>query len=98
MVRTRIHAPAQSGVALFLVLVLWLLKPLPRGRRVASVFVTGVAGMIGTYGAMMVWWGLPAAYGLGAAGNLLVGWLLLLVVVERLVLGKQTERGTEQTT
>ena len=91
-----LHVLTQAGVALFLVLVLWLLKPLPRGRRMASVFVIGVAAMIGTYGSMMVWWGLPAAYGLGASVNLLAGWLLLLVVVERLVFGKQAEASREQ--
>ena len=65
--------------------MLWLLKPLTRGRRVATVLGIGVAGMIATYGAMMVWWGLPAAYGVGKSVNLLVGWLLVLVVVERLL-------------
>ena len=86
---------AQFGVALFLVLVLWLLKPLPRGRRVATVLGLGVAGMIASYGAMMVWWGLPAAYGVGTSVNLLVGWLLVLVVVERQIFAKQTGHKTE---
>lgn len=83
------HTVVQCGVALFLVLVIWLLQPLSRMRRLTAVLFLGVAGMLASYGTLMVWWGLPAGYGVGSAVNVLVGWFLVLLVVDRLTSGKR---------
>jgi hypothetical protein len=86
------HALTQAGVAAFLVLVLWVLAPLPRARRLAAVGVLGVAATIATYGGMLNWQGMPAAHGVGESFNLVVGWLLTFSVIDRLVVGKQSGR------
>ena len=83
------HALTQAGVATFLVLVLYVLAPLPRARRLAAVVIVGVAGTIATYGGMLNWMGMPAAYGVGESFNLLVAWLLAFSVIDRLALGKR---------
>ena len=49
----------------------------------------GVAGAIATYGGMLNWMGMPAAYGVGESSNLLVSWLLAFAVIDRLALGKR---------
>ena len=85
------HALTQAAVAAFLVLVLGVLAPLPRLRRLAAVAVLAMTGAIATYGGMLNWWGLPVAYGLGEGFNLLVGWLLAFSVIDRLALGKRPE-------
>jgi len=82
------HALTQAGVAAFLVLVLCVLAPLPRARRLAAVGVLGLAATIATYGGMLNWQGMPAAYGVGESFNLVVGWLLAFSAIDRLVLGK----------
>ncbi len=82
------HALTQAGVATLLVLVLWVLAPLPRARRLAAVAALGVAGAIATYGGMLNWMGMPAAYGVGESFNLLMGWLLAFSVIDRLVMGR----------
>jgi hypothetical protein len=33
----------------------------------------------------MVWWNLPAAYGVGEAANLVVGWVLVVLVLDRML-------------
>ena len=83
------HALTQAGVAAFLVLVLWVLTPLPRARRLAAVGILGVAGAIATYGGMLNWMGMPAAYGVGESFNLLAGWLLVFSVIDLVALGKR---------
>ena len=65
--------------------MLRILKPLPRARRLSAVLLTAVAGMIATYWEEMNWQGVPAAYGLGETLNFLLGWLLALLVIDRLV-------------
>ena len=87
------HALTQAGVAAFLVLVSWVLAPLPRARRLAAVGILCVAGTIATYGGMLNWMGMPAAYGVGESFNLLVGWLLAFSVIDLLVLGKRAGQG-----
>jgi len=83
------HALTQAGVATFLVVLLWVLAPLPRARRLAAVVILGLAGTTATYVGMLNWWGMPAAYGVGESFNLVVGWLLAFSVIDRLVLGKR---------
>jgi hypothetical protein len=83
-----LHILSQAAIALFLVLVLWPLQRLRRTARLASVLLLGVAAMLGSHGTMMVWWGTPAAYAVGSAGNLLAGWLLAFSAIDRIVLGK----------
>jgi hypothetical protein len=84
------HAMTQAGVAVFLVLVLWVLSPLSRARRHAAVVCLGVAGAIATYGGMLNWMGMPAAYGVSESFNLVAGWLLAFSVIDRLVVGKRS--------
>jgi hypothetical protein len=84
------HALTQAGVAAFLVLVLWVLAPLPRARRLLVVGILGVAATTATYGGMLNWMGMPAAYGVGESFNLVVGWLLAFSAIDRLVRAKRT--------
>jgi len=81
------HALTQTGVAVLLVLVLGVLSPLPRARRLAAVVVLGAAATIATYGAMLNWMGMPATYGVGESFNLLGGWLLAFAVIDRVAGG-----------
>ena len=78
------HALTQAGVAALLVLVSYVLAPLPRARRLAAVIALGVAGATATYGGMLNWWGLPAGYGVGESFNVVMGWLLAFLAIERL--------------
>jgi hypothetical protein len=80
----------QAGVAACLTLVLGLLAPLPRPRRLAVVGTMGLAATVGIYGGMMNWWGMPAGYGVGESVNAVAAWLLAGAVIDRLILGKRT--------
>lgn len=82
-----IHALTQLGVGVLLSLATWLLREVARRRRIALVFVMGVAGALSTYGGMMNWWGLPVPYGVGEAANLVAGWMIALFAADRLLLG-----------
>ena len=58
------------------------------------MFVIAVAAMVATYASMMIWWGLPARYGAGEAVNIIAGWLLVLLVIDRVVFGKRVRLET----
>jgi hypothetical protein len=83
------HALTQAGVAAFLLLVLCILAPLSRARRVAVVIVLAVAATLATYGAMLNWWGMPATCGAGESFNLVAAWLLASLAMDRLAVAKQ---------
>jgi hypothetical protein len=68
------EALTQGIVALSLYL---LLRCSGVGRRFwGLVICASISAGAATYGSLMNWWGLPAAYALGAAANMVIGWLL----------------------
>jgi hypothetical protein len=69
--------------------VLCLLAQLPRTRRLGVVLGLALAGTISIYGGQLNWMGMPAAYGVGAGANLVMGWLLAFSLIDRVVLGRQ---------
>jgi len=79
-----LHAVTQLGVTVLLLLVLRLIQAATFARRMLVVAAFAVAASIATYGAMMNWMGMPAAYGVGEGFNLMAGWLLAAALVDRI--------------
>ena len=77
------EALTQLLVGFCLALLLHLSVSLRQRRRWALVGVAALAGIIAQVGPLMNWWGLPPAYALGTAANLLIGWLLVAWVSAR---------------
>lgn len=78
------HALTQFCVANLLILVLCILAPLSRARRLAAVLCLSVTGTIAIYGGMLNWMGMPSVYGLGQSFNHVVGWFFAFLVIDRL--------------
>lgn len=70
------EAITQAAVALALTKLLAVLHALPKVRQLATVAGFAFAAGVATHGQLMNWWGVPAAYAMGAMANLLVGWTL----------------------
>jgi hypothetical protein len=70
----------QLVCSLLLVTAMIWLAPLPRRRRAAVLGVLALGAIVGTYGVMTNWWGLPLLYSVGMSANFMVGWLAAAVV------------------
>lgn len=69
-----------------LLTTLALLTPgLSLGQRLTLFLLMGMAAATAVYGPLFNWWGLTTAYALGAAINLIVGWLLVGLILSRFV-------------
>ncbi|CAN5333193.1 hypothetical protein BH23BAC2_BH23BAC2_18330 [soil metagenome] len=79
----------QLIVALFLALLLSLTIGLEMTKRLTIVLFAGIAGMVGAYGQLMNWWGIPANYGVGVSANLIFGWLLVSFISARYIIKSQ---------
>lgn len=75
------EAVTQALVAVLLTALAWITLSLGRAARLAVFGVAALAAAVASYGQLLNWWGLTAAYGFGAMANLLVGWLLAGVVL-----------------
>lgn len=89
-----VHALTQLGIAILLLLVLHLLSPLPRRRRLATLAVIGTTATVGVYGGMLNWLGMPPAFGIGQAFNHVAGWCAGFLILDRLLVRGAPHRAT----
>ena len=76
----------QFVVALLLSILLSLTISLEIKTRLAIIFIAAIATSTGTYGQLMNWWSMPAAYGLGVSVNLVLSWTLVGFVSAKFIL------------
>jgi hypothetical protein len=67
---------SQAMIASLLIIAFSLLSTVPKSRRLAIITLIASAAMMGSYGVMWNWWGLPFIYSAGMSFNLVAGWLL----------------------
>lgn len=80
------EAITQLLVSILLSILLYLTIRLNLQTRMILIMVAGIAASTATYGQLMNWWNIPAAYGLGVALNLVLGWLISSFVIARFIL------------
>ena len=71
----------QLIVALLLTALLEVTIQLSPNKRILLVLLASAVAGAATYGQLMNWWRLPAAYALGVIANLIIGWVLVAYIV-----------------
>ena len=76
----------QLIVSLLLAFLLHFTVALNLKTRIQIVLLAGLCAAIATYGQLMNWWALPAAYGLGVGLNLIIGWTIAAFTSARFII------------
>ena len=76
----------QLIVALFLSAILLLTVRLELTPRLAVILLAALAASAATYGQLMNWWSMPAAYALGVSLNIVIAWTLAGFISARFII------------
>lgn len=79
----------QLCVGALLTLLVLQTRDLRPGRRLLLALTLALLASAMTYGRLMNWWGLPAAYALGESLNLTIGWLAATALAAKLALTRR---------
>lgn len=78
----------QLLVGLLIAVLLSLTLKLELRTRIGLVTIAALAASVATYGQLMNWWALPAAYAIGVSINLIISWIVVAYISARFILKK----------
>lgn len=73
----------QFFVALLLSLLLWNLRALKFKLKLRVVMLVALAAVVATFGQNLNWVGMPPAFAIGAAVNLVIGWMIVATILSK---------------
>ena len=76
----------QFIVGIFLTILLVLTQKHKIQTRMLFICIVGLVAWTATYGQLLNWWAMPAAYAIGVGVNLVIGWLVSGFLVSMFIL------------